>query len=137
LTHHVKVELPSHPQYLSVLRQLVEQLSVVAGFTDKECRGITLALDEACSNIIRHAYNGRDDKVIQLECHVHDDRVEFLLSDDGPPVDPAKLRYRSLDEVREGGLGTHLIALTMDDVQYERMENGNRLRLVKLRKPPE
>ena len=118
---------------MSILRGVVEQLATVAGFSEKDCRSITLAIDEACTNIIRHAYECRDDGRIELLCREHDDRVEFILTDYGRPVDLARLRSRSLDEVREGGLGTHLIAFTMDQVEYDRVNNANQLRLVKYR----
>ena len=118
---------------MSILRGVVEQLATVAGFSEKDCRSITLAIDEACTNIIRHAYQSRDDGRIELLCREHDDRVEFILTDYGRPVDLARLRSRSLDEVREGGLGTHLIAFAMDQVEYDRVNNANQLRLVKYR----
>jgi len=118
---------------MSILRGVVEQLATVAGFSEKDCRSITLAIDEACTNIIRHAYECRDDGRIELLCREHDDRVEFILTDYGRPVDLARLRSRSLDEVREGGLGTHLIAFAMDQVEYDRVNNANQLRLVKYR----
>jgi len=109
---------------MSILRGVVEQLATVAGFSEKDCRSITLAIDEACTNIIRHAYQSRDDGRIELLCREHDDRVEFILTDYGRPVDLARLRSRSLDEVREGGLGTHFIRAIMDVAEYGRAPDG-------------
>jgi len=127
----VKLELPSDPQLLGVVRSTVEQLARVAGFAEKESRSITLAVDEAITNIIRHAYEGRNDQGIELVCRGYPDRLEFLLSDHGRSVDPAELRGRALGEVRPGGLGTHIIAKVMDQVRYEPLPNRNQLLLVK------
>ena len=127
----LKLEVPSDPRVLSIVRSTVHQLACVAGFPEEQCRSITLAVDEALSNIIRHAYQNRRDQAIQLTCQCDNDGLEFLLVDHGQSVDPGMLRGRPLDEVRPGGLGTHLIAQIMDRVQYEPLPDRNQLRLVK------
>jgi anti-sigma regulatory factor (Ser/Thr protein kinase) len=127
----LKLEVPSDPELLSVVRSAVKQLAQVTGFTDEECRSITVAVDEAMTNIIRHAYENRHDQSIQLVCQRDDHGLEFILTDSGRPVDPEKLHGRPLHEVRPGGLGMHIIRQVMDQVQYERLPGGNRLRLIK------
>ena len=127
----LKLEVRSDPQVLSVVRSAVQQLAAVAGFDDRDCRLITLAVDEAMANIIRHAYNGRTDRPIELSCWRRNDRLEFLLVDHGKSVPREKIRSRSLEEVRPGGLGVHLIKEIMDSVRYEPRPSGNHLRLVK------
>jgi len=127
----LKLEVPSDPQLLSVVRSAVQQLATVMGFSDKDCRSITVAVDEALTNIIRHAYQNRPDQTIAVVCQRRNDGLEFTLVDRGRAVDPKKLRARPLGEVRPGGLGTYIIQQAMDKVQYERLPDGNRLRLVK------
>ena len=127
----LKLEVCSDPQLLSVVRSTVKQLAIVMGFSSAECRSITIGVDEAITNIIRHAYQNRHDQAILLTCQGGDGVLEFILEDHGRPADLAKLRGRSLSEVRPGGLGTHIIRKTMDQVEYERRPEGNRLRLVK------
>ena len=129
----LKVELRSNPRILSVVRATVEELSAVAGFPEDERHRITLALDEALTNIIRHAYGNQYDQPIELTCRLLDDRLEFLLQDRGRPVDKNALQARPLGEERMGGLGSHLIAHIMDEVKYERLSDQNQLRLVKYR----
>ncbi len=131
MTFTLKLEWPSDPQLLGVVRSTVEQLARVAGFAEKESRSITLAVDEAITNIIRHAYEGRNDQDIELLCRSYLNRLEFLLSDHGRSVDPSELRGRALGEVRPGGLGTHIIAQVMDEVRYEPLPGRNQLLLVK------
>jgi len=57
------------------------------------------------------------------------------LIDWGPPCDPTKLKARSLDEIRPGGLGLHIIRGSMDAVEYRREGGSNCLRLVKYARP--
>ena len=135
----LKLELPSHPQVLCVVRSAVQQLAIVAGFPEEDSRSITLAVDEALTNIIRHAYENRHDQEIELTCRLlpadapgqDSEGLEFVLMDHGRPVDPAELHGRPLGEVRPGGLGTHFIAQIMDQVHYEPLPGCNQLRLVK------
>lgn len=131
MSFSLKLELPSDPRLLSVVRSTVQQLATVAGFSAEECRSITVAVDEALTNIIRHAYQDRHDQMIDLVCQRHDDGLEFVLTDHGQPVALGKLRSQPLGELRPGGLGTHIIQQVMDHVQYERLPDGNRLRLIK------
>lgn len=135
----LKIKLRSHPKLLCVLRGAMEPLMEVLGFSEEECRSIIRAIDEAVSNIIRHSYSGRLDRPIEVSCRSLRRRsngkggqgVEFLLFDRGPAVDPTKLPCRPLDELGCGGLGLHLIRGSVDRVEYKRMANMNRLRLVK------
>jgi anti-sigma regulatory factor (Ser/Thr protein kinase) len=109
------------------------------GFSAEHSREIIRAVDEAVSNIMRHSYRGRLDQPIEVYCNRLHRRadgemelgVEILLFDCGPPVDTTKLPARSLDEIRPGGLGLHIIRGSMDTVQYKRAGRLNRLRLVK------
>lgn len=127
----LKLEIQSDPQMLSVVRSAVQQLAAVAGFAEEDCRSITLALDEAMTNIIRHAYGGRNDQSIELHCHCRDGALEFVLLDRGQSAPPEKIRGRALEDVRPGGLGTHIIMQIMDQVSYEPLPDRNQLRLVK------
>ncbi len=129
----IKLELPSDPQLLCVVRGAVQQLSSVAGFSEEDCRLITLAVDEALTNIIRHAYGDRHDQPITLTCRQQPEGIEFILVDSGHPVDPAQIRGRELSDVRPGGLGTHFITQIMDQVEYEPLPGRNQMRLVKHR----
>ncbi len=135
----LKLELPSDPALLCVVRGAVQQLATVVGLPEGQCRSVILAVDEALANIICHAYQGRRGQPIELSCRLlgpdaagrHRNRLEFLLVDQGRGVNPEELKGRPLDELRPGGLGTHFIREIMDEVQYQRTGNRNQLRLVK------
>jgi len=135
----LKLELRSHPTLLCVIRGALEPLVEMLGFSGEYGRSIIRAVDEAVSNIMRHSYHGRLDQPIEVYCNRLQRRtngemelgVEILLFDCGPAVDTTKLPARSLDEIRPGGLGLHIIRGSMDSVQYRRAGRLNRLRLVK------
>jgi len=126
-----KLQVPSDPEMLSVVRSVVGQFAAVAGFSEEDCRMITLALDEALTNIIRHAYQNRHDQAIEVHGWRSEDGLEFRLVDHGRSVKPTELRGRPLEQVRPGGLGTHLIAQIMDQVSYQPFGDRNELCLLK------
>ncbi|MGH7837267.1 MAG: ATP-binding protein, partial [Candidatus Binataceae bacterium] len=105
---------------------------------------VTRAVDEALTNIIRHAYRGRADRPIEMyfrSVQKQDDGgatqgLEVLLCDHGPEIEPEKMCGRELDDVKPGGLGLLLIQPSMDLVEYKRAEETNRLRLVKYVRVP-
>lgn len=130
-----KLEVPSDPQLTTVVRSAVKQFATVIGFSEEQCRAITAGLDEAVTNIIRHAYRDRHDQAIHLTCRGNDTALELILEDAGGPADPEELHGRPLDKLQPGGLGMHIIRGTMDEVEYQRLPGGNRLRLVKYTKP--
>src|SRR6202171_4438651 len=134
----LKLELHSDPQLLCVVRGALERLTEVFGFSPPDRRSVTRAVDEALTNIMRHCYNGRTDQPIEVYCRSvrpraseRADGLEILLCDQGPAVDPAKLRGRRLDEIKPGGLGLHFIRQSMDTVEYQRGRGINRFRMVK------
>lgn len=139
----LKLELHSDPKLLSPVRGALERLTELLGFSPPECRSVTLAVDEALTNIMRHCYGGQLDQPIEVICSrtgrpgavEPDEGLEILLCDRGPPVDPAKLRGRRLDEIRPGGLGLHFIRQSMDVVEYRRTRGTNQFRLVKYFNP--
>jgi len=138
----LKLELHSDPVLLCVVRGALERLTEVFGFSPPERRSVTRAVDEAITNIMRHCYNGRTDQPIEVYCSrvppraPHQaDGLQILLCDQGPEVDPSKLRGRRLDEIKPGGLGLHFIRQSMDTVEYQRSGSTNQFRLVKYLQP--
>src|SRR5262245_52271118 len=94
---------------------------------------VVIAVDEACQNVIRHAYGGRPDGVIELDVRCTGDELQVEVRDFAPPVDPSRIRPQPLDELRPGGLGTHLIHSAMDHTELAKPPSGpgNLLRMVK------
>jgi anti-sigma regulatory factor (Ser/Thr protein kinase) len=115
----VALTVPSHPKFLYVVRSAAYPVVIEAGFSRKEARRIVLALDEACSNIIRHAYEGDPEGTISVTLTVTGTELRIELRDTGKRVDAAKIAPRDLKDVRPGGLGTHFINAAFDTVRYD------------------
>lgn len=99
------------------VRRIVHGHLLRCGCADACARDVVIAVDEACQNIIRHAYRGESGKII-LQLRRNGDDVVVRLIDFAPPVDPTRIRPRPLDELRPGGLGTHLIRQLMDRIEF-------------------
>ena len=131
----VTLTVPSHPKYLYVIRSAVYPIVIEAGFSRKEARRIVLALDEACSNIIKYAYEGDPTQFINASITIERDGVHFQLTDTGRKPDVSTIAPRKLDDIRPGGLGTHFIRSVFDSVVYDTgRERGTVLTLVKERR---
>ncbi len=129
--------VPAKHDQLAKLALFVATGAEEVGFDDGEVNRIELAVDEACSNIIDHAYAGSVG-YIQLEIEIEPDRsLTIVLLDQGQPFNPESVPVfepcQSLDQMRIGGLGLHLMRQAMDDVCFEFgvPGMGNRLTMVK------
>jgi anti-sigma regulatory factor (Ser/Thr protein kinase) len=130
--HSCRIVINSEARLLHVMRCVVRFRAQEAGVPPEDVDCLTVAIDEAASNIIRHAYGNRPDGKLTLDVKTRPDRIEFVLEDTGPKISPEAWRPRPLEEVRPGGLGTHFIKCFMDVISYdEDFQGGNRLRLVK------
>ena len=127
----IELRFQSDPRLLHIVRSMVGQSAALCGFPEEETQFIILAVDEACTNVIRHAYHGRIDGEIVISCRERGDGIEFLLRDRGTPADAKCWPKRSLEEVRPGGLGLPLIQAVMDRVEYRLGEGFNELFLAK------
>lgn len=135
----LRMELRSSPEMLCVVRNALGELAAKLGFSDPECRAVVLAVDEALTNIIRHAYLGDPEQSIEASfrrIHLGDgpsgDALEIVLEDSGVTANPEKMCGRALEDVRPGGLGLHFIRESMDTVEFSRSNGKNQLRLVKI-----
>ena len=141
----LNMEFRSDPQMLCVVRSALGQLTEKLGFAEPECRAIVLAVDEALTNIIRHAYKGETGQPIMASFRreqarppeAHREAFEIILEDQGVAVDRAELCGRELEDVRPGGLGLHFIRESVDEVEFRRENGRNQLRLVKFMRTPE
>lgn len=124
---------PAEATQLKVIRHLVSDIAGKAGMAAEAAQELVLAVDEACQNIIRHGYKGRDDGRIDLTMRRASGRLTVELVDFAPPVKQDECKGRPLDELRPGGLGTYFMSALTDSMKYLRPPRGagNRLALVK------
>ena len=121
------------PRALKQIRRRVHETALASGCNAKVAAELVLAVNEACMNIIQHAYKGDCSGAIVLEILNNGSELEFHLTDFAAPVDLAAIKPRPLDEIRPGGLGTHFIGSIMDEYVYGHLagECGNYLRMRK------
>jgi len=127
------LEFASHPSNLALVRDFVRAFLQPWNFSESDESLMVLGLDEACTNVIRYAYDHAPDGLMGLTCESTDAVVRFRLRDYGKQADPALLQGRDLDEIRPGGLGVHLIRMAFDRVDYSLCERGTELILEKQR----
>ena len=117
---------------MSRVRDRVRSSAEKAGCSARCAQDVVLAADEACQNVIRHAYGERGGDIeIRVERSGGD--LVLWIRDFAPPTDPARVRPRKLEDLRPGGLGTHLMREVMDSVELLRPPSGegNLLRMTR------
>lgn len=119
-----KVRFEARAENLQGARDLVRGAVLKKGYASETINGIVLAVDEACSNIIRHGYGEGKTGDIILEVLYSNDELIFRLTDFADQVDKTTLRSRDLDDLRPGGLGIHLIKKVMDSIEYLDVPQG-------------
>jgi serine/threonine-protein kinase RsbW len=128
----VVVSVPSHPKYLSVIRDITTGIGKVNDLDNSVIGDIKLAVDEACSNVIRHAYKGDTEKKILLKYKVTKRSFRLTIEDNGIKANIENMKGRDLDDIKPGGLGIHFIKRVFDVFELdEKKKTGNKLILVK------
>ena len=125
----IRLQISSAPSQLPVVRAAVEKMCELVGFDVESAGGITLSVDEALTNIIRHAYDGAEDKPIEIELLPRSGPrgIQISLRDYGRQVDPSRIKPRDLSDIKPGGLGVHIMQHCLDHVQYTRPTGGGTL----------
>ncbi|MGE0384245.1 MAG: ATP-binding protein [Gammaproteobacteria bacterium] len=126
------------PAELKTVRDKVRDVLVQAGADAKTAADVVIAVNEACMNIIQHAYKGDCSGEISLRIHNNGGQIEIELQDRAAPVDCSSIKPRPIEELRPGGLGTYFIQEIMDDCVYGNLQDGagNFLRMTKRVGPP-
>ncbi len=130
------LHIHSQTEKLKLVRDFIAEAAREYGFDDETAGKIMLAVDEACTNIIKHAYNYLPNRDIDLEVKSNGNRFEVLITHDGTSFDPQSVKRPDMREYlrkyKHGGLGIHLMRTLMDEVDYEiRPDRKNIVHLVK------
>ena len=126
-----KVEFSSHTGNLAPMRKFVLSFLAAYPFTEKERMLMVLGVDEACTNIIRHAYHLRDDQLISLSMEGLRHCIRLRLRDYGKQTQAHEMKGRAHDLIKPGGLGLHLIRNAFDKVDYILKARGTELVMTK------
>lgn len=129
----VEIRFPSQPDRLRTMRAAVSDAAAATGCGEACIRDIVIAVDEACQNVIRHAYKGEPGNDVVVDMRYMPEYLVFYVIDFGPPANVDEIKPRPLDELRPGGLGTHFIKECMDETEFRALPDGagNMLEMVK------
>jgi anti-sigma regulatory factor (Ser/Thr protein kinase) len=127
---------PGEYKSLKKISEFVVQAARQAGLNEHATYQVDLAVDEACCNIIDHAYGGEGLGEMTCSVEINSDRLTVIIKDHGRPFDPSKVPEPKLDapleQVKRRGAGFYLMRKIMDELHYEHIpEEGNVLVLVK------
>jgi anti-sigma regulatory factor (Ser/Thr protein kinase) len=125
---------------LARISDFVSKAATRAGLDERGVYAVQMAVDEACTNVIEHAYGGEGQGQIRLICHIQPDGLQITIYDQGRPFDPDEVpelnTQAPLSERVEGGMGIFFIRRLVDTVEYKfNTPQGNQLILFKRREP--
>ncbi len=128
--HAIRLTIPAKPEYISLCRLALTGLSRLRELSQETLADLKLALTEACSNSIRHAYEeGRTAGVVDVRYELNGEKLAVEVSDEGSGFDVDAADQAS--RLDEGGLGIAIIRALTDELAIESHESGSRLRFVK------
>lgn len=121
----IEMKVPAKPEYVGVIRLSVSGVANRMGFNYEEIEDLKVAVAEAVTNVVEHAYNDDESGEVTIGLGVYDERLEIMVADRGGSFDLKEVKnkigpYQSNDSVetlREGGLGLFLINALMDKVE--------------------
>jgi len=132
--------IPSQTGFLGLVRDVTKKMAEAAGFEAGSPDKLALAVDEATTNAIEHAYGGAPDQRVELRFEDRGPEFRVEVVDTGAMVDPRAVPRVDLDryvtERRTGGLGVHLMEKIMDSVTFRRSARRNICSLVKRKGEP-
>lgn len=130
------LQVPSSTGNLAMIRDFVTSVGEQAGMSPAEVAQLELAVDEACANVIEHAYGHDATKEVSVRATIDGDIMEIDVIDTGQGFDPAAVEQLELERLvadrMTGGLGMRLMKTLMDEVHYAIIPGEkNELRMIK------
>jgi len=118
-----KLEIPSITENLQMIREFVLKIAAKTGFNEETQEQIALAVDEACTNVIKHAHHHDARRLMDIQIQTDANKMKITITDKGRGFDITKLKDPDVEqfirESKHGGLGIYLIKTLMDEVDYE------------------
>jgi len=123
----VQLKIQSRTEKLHLVREFISEAARKYGFDEEAVGKIALAVDEACTNVIKHAYNYAPDRELQVNIQKSGTNLEVVITHDGKSFDPEAIKPPNMPDYlkhfRHGGLGMHLMRSLMDKVEYRAASN--------------
>jgi serine/threonine-protein kinase RsbW len=134
-TYKSTLTIPSQTERLNDVREFVSLQARAHGFAEDDINKITIAVDEACTNIIKHGYSYAPDQSIGVDIVREGNDFEIIISDSGKQFDPKAIETPDMKDYfahyRRGGLGVYLMKRIMDKVEFDLHSDKNVLRMMK------
>ncbi|MBC8440566.1 MAG: ATP-binding protein [Deltaproteobacteria bacterium] len=128
----IHLSITSHPENLKSIRKVMKNIMSKTSLSKEDSGCIILAVDEACSNIIRHGYKNDYNRKIDLTIKLETNLLTISITDNGIIFDKNSIETRDIDEIKPGGLGIYIINQVMDRIEYTRTSEGfNKIKMVK------
>jgi serine/threonine-protein kinase RsbW len=121
----VEIRVASDTRWLALIRRVTDEFCQQAGIEAQERHAVILAVDEAASNVIRHAYKGDPAQELVLTWRWIEGGIEIEIRDQGEPFDPREKVIPPPDEMRLSGRGLYLMRTIMDQIEYRREGSTN------------
>ena len=130
-----EIVIDSSTENLLLVRDFIEYHGRELELGHKEISHISLAVDEACTNIIKHAYKNSKNGKIKIKINKKKNRFSIVITDNGLIFDPKRVPPPNIEMSQKmkkgGGLGMFLMKKIMDEVEYDKRKNENELTLIK------
>ncbi len=128
----IHLSITSHPENLKHIRKVMKDIMSKTRLSKEDSGCIILAVDEACSNIIKHSYKNDYNQKIDLTIKLEKTLLTISITDTGIRFDKNSIKTRNIDEIKPGGLGTYIINQVMDRVEHNCTAKGlNRIKMMK------
>lgn len=125
----------SRLERLAEIAGFIENAALTCGMDEKQVYDVQMAVDEAVSNVIEHAYAGKANGKIEIACEVKGKEFVVVIRDFGKPFNPNQVALPNVDaplsERNIGGLGIFFMNRLMDRVEFDFSKKGNQLTMAK------
>ena len=130
----VRLTIPARAEYITLCRLALTGLARLRPLSEEVLADLKLAITEACSNSVRHAYAGGGAGTVDVSYELRGDRLAVEVADGGPGFDLGEREESDLDGLSEGGLGIAIIRAIADEFELGSRADGtgSRLRFVKV-----
>jgi serine/threonine-protein kinase RsbW len=122
---YVEMKIPAKPEYVGVIRLTISGIASRMGYTYEEIEDIKIAVSEACTNAVQHAYPEEESGEVIVGFGIYEDKLETMVADSGKSFNFLQTKSElgpytessTVDQLSEGGLGLYLIETLMDEVR--------------------
>jgi serine/threonine-protein kinase RsbW len=122
---YVEMKIPAKPEYVGVIRLTISGIASTMGYTYEEIEDIKIAVSEACTNAVQHAYPDGEAGEVIVGFGIYEDKLETMVADSGKSFNFLQKKSElgpytessTVDQLSEGGLGLYLIETLMDEVR--------------------